>query len=732
MFSLVWLGALAAPPGACDAARVPSTPVPRVAQSTAAVDVELRSCDDALAALDADHAEQRSAAEHWLTRRIALTDGPRVRAALAHATAECRGRLVNVLASASAGFELAVQLTLDADAEVARAGHAALVERLVRWSPGWAEPPATRGQVLARLNESPGELCTLDARRAEARVDLSIGVLARAAPELPPLVLAPGVSRTAGARVQRESLTGLTSALVSQLAREHGLTLAGFDFAEFGFEATRAPPANAHPWILFHSSETSPPPAAELVATWCTLAARTDTPHVLRRDATRALGACGSPDTLAWLAQRWSTSSAPRELAWLDGLLAAVDRGVVAPLLRDANEQRWLYTYAADPALEPRAELRRERCSAIARALAATGPRTADGGEAGAGVPLPADTDAIAQWVQFVAWEGHARIGVEKAAFLDARVAELGRGARPEYAPLLFQALRTRAATRAEHATPLTLERPEPAFEWGSRTDRVDEWTRALVRSGCVPPARWDAPDALPAEWNTALRASVLAWQLAAGKPAVSARHLAAFVERGLAKGVERELATGVERGLAKGVAQPHSADATPEVRARLFALRGLALDDTRDALANALAELATRAPFADAASWAVALDTGNAELAQRVTASCLAREPLDALAAAVLGARTARGDADARERLLRALAVPAESRAAAFGLEWAVEKLRDAADRAGESALVFAVRSAQRGGGADRTGLDGVTAGRAPVPRDLAARDRELPAELP
>lgn len=711
MFALVCLGVFAARTSARELAaphapramlHAPST-APEAVSSRA--DDEPHTFDEALAALDADRAERRAAGQRWLTRALELANGPRLRAALAHASPELRGRVVDVLASADAGCELAVQLTLDADAGLARAGHDALVERLVRWSPGWAELPATRGQVLARLNETPGELCALDARRAAARPDLALGVLARANPVLPPLVLAPGARSAATAAARREPLTGLASTLVGALAREHGLALAGFDVVE-------PLPRDAHPWVLLQAggaqADTSELSAVELVAGWFTLAARAETPHELRRDAARALGACGAPAALAWLEQRWSASSEPRELAWLDGILAAVDRDVVAPRLRDAREQRWLYAYCADAALEPRPALRRERASAIARALAAAGPRTTDGAEAELGVPLPAVTDALAQWVRFVVWERRTQLGADAAAFLDARIAELGRGAQPELAPLLLQALRARAATRVDGAVPLALERPEPAFEWASRTGRVAPWTRALVSSGCAPPARWDDPAAVPVEWPHALRACVLAWQLAAGRPAEHARHLAAFVAR------------------------PTGGDADRAVRERLFALRTLAFADAQGVLARALAELAAREPFADAASWAVALDDGGAELAQRVAKQCSAREPLDALSAAVLGARVARGDEGARARLVRALATPAESRAAAVGVAWAVERLRDAADGAGERELVLAVRSLGRGGGAELAGLETLTAGAAPEPQALDAEDRELPAELP
>lgn len=678
---------------------------------------EPRTCEAALAALDADLATQREAGERWLAQHLAVADAPRVRTALARASAECRLRVCNALATASAGFELAVQLAIDPDAALASTGRDALFERVVRWSPGWAEPAATRGQVLARLNETPGHFCTLDARRAEGRVDLALGVLARGAPGLPPLVLAPGAQPTAGARARREPIAGLAATLVGSLAREHELTLAGFDFAE-------PAPHDAHPWILFHASADAPPPAAELVVSWCTLAARANTPDDMRRAAARALGGCGWPDALGWLAQRWSESAAPRELAWLDGILAAVDRAVVAPLLREHAEQTWLYAYVADPALEARPELRRERLSAIARALAAAGPRTSDGGEAGAGVPLPAETDALAQWVQFAAWEGRARLGAEAAAFLDARITELGRGARPELAPLLVQALSTRATTRVQtrnpprarpsepSVAPLVLEQPEFVYEWGSRTGRVAFVTRALAASGCAPPARWDDPAVFPRAWPLALRTSALAWELAAGSSGGSVRHLGALV------------------------AAPESGHDANSVRERLHALKPLALDDEHGAFARTLAALASESAaserLSDSALWSVALDVCDPELATRAVSECSARAPLDALAASVLGARAAHGDSGAQSRLLAALTVPAESNAAALGLDWAVERLRDSADAAGERTLVLAVRRARGGRATDSPSPGAWPAPIRPVARDLGATDRELPAQLP
>ncbi|MBK7875649.1 MAG: hypothetical protein IPJ77_07850 [Planctomycetes bacterium] len=691
--------------------------------------------EDAARRLDSDSASERARAELDLGRALGPEHEARVRALLADGSFERALRVRSALAVAPRGLDLAVRIALDgASSAPASAGAGsgardvralardAIEERIARWTPGWERAPSPRGRIIGALLGKAGELFTLDARTASGRVDRALAALARGTRSLPPIVLAPGSVTTgavssSGARAGANVLRGSADALLSQLARAHGLSVAGFGFDDdLEDRAARC--------IVLGLSEDDARSGLEFVRDAC-LAAAGASASSERSDAARVVGACGWPDGVAWLEARWraSASATARDLVWLDGLIAAADRGALAPCWRSAEEQAWCWRYVADPALEPAPTLRAERVAGIARALALAGPRDAEGGDARARAALADDAGGLANWARLVACEGWARApGVASAerTELALRASEWGRDARPAASALLHQALRALAAARGADADAFVIERPEALFEWASRTGRADGLGALLADARAAPPERWDDPAALPQGWPAPLVREACAWSACSSRPdAAFARHALALVAPQAA--AERRGATE-----ARGAQGARLA----ELRRGVELLRSLARGSERERVRAALASVATAggAGATEAAQLIAALgfDAG--------TDAVLVEPPSGLLHALALGERAARGDERALVVLVSALADATALPFAEHGLDWAVESLRARRDDDGERELVRRVRSATQEGTASlraRFRADAWPVASSPPPTDLDDLAREAPAEL-
>ncbi|MBI5362043.1 MAG: hypothetical protein HZA53_02615, partial [Planctomycetes bacterium] len=544
-----------------------------------------------------------------------------------------------------------------------------------------------RGVVVGALIGKGSELVQLDARLRSGRAGLAAAVLVRGARGMPNCVVAPGVARAAASEARERVLTAGFDGVLGQLARAHGLSIAGFGFAdEFDGRAARC--------VVLRGADEDERSGMELVASWCLLAA-SDAMAPLRREAARALGACGWPDAVLWMEERWlaSRGAAGREFVWLDGLIAAANRGALAPCWRTRAERDWIANWFADPGADREPELRRERASGLSRALALAGPRDDSGADARAWLVLDDAPGAeLANWARLVVLEG---LGIDDGAELDRRTAAWSASGR---SALVFQALRARATGAAKGG--VELARPEPLFEWASRSGRVRGLVAVLAAARAEPAAEWDDPARLPRDWPPELARAACEWELVSTRPAAAAaRHVVARLTA--ADDAERLAACELLRRCARRLGVE-----------RVRAVLGSAQYAARDELAAAL---------------------GLASAEER--AAVLARSaPNELVHALALGELAANGVAEARATLLDALRDVQTLSTALHGLDWAVASARARRDEDGERALVQAVRAAAQPVSAalrSRLAADAWPAPNVPDPVDLDALFPEAPADL-
>ncbi len=479
-------------------------------------------------------------------------------------------------------------------------------------------------------------------------------------------MLEPQIEIVARPALDAQPLEGPFDSVLSRLARAHDLELIGFGFAPEAEDAAQGAATAGARFVVLASEEAEHPRnAAERIADWC-LATDGDERLARRRSSARALGACGWPDGVRWMAERWrveravSAPSAP-DLVWLDGVLAAAGRGAIDPLLFERGEQAWLESYLADRTREPRPELWAQRALAIARALAATGRRDLDGGDLLELAPLPADDpkDDVTTWLRLIVWEGYETLGERELAALDQRIEALGARGEPARAWLLEQALRTRAALHTR-ARVLTIERPEALFERASAAGESSALGRRLRDANVAPPARWADPAQLPESMSGALRVELVRWQLARGD------------DEGAARGITALLG-----------------GADPQLLALATALRTASREQGRDVLGRALARCRAGARGQRADELSIALGF------EAVTRAELDAHDGSLLAGLKAGRAAASGSTVWRAALLQALKDPESLERGIAGLDWALEAARAALDEHSERGLIQAVRAA-------------------------------------
>lgn len=622
----------------------------------------------ALMALSAPEAQQRERAEEWLARHVDTSDFERLLASCRAGSWESSLRLRNALARAQGGLELCVRLARTQEERARFVGRSAIVERVARWSAAWVAPPEPRAEVLRGLTGRFGQWLVLDARAASGRVDLALDQLARLAAGAPPLVLEPELELTARPALAEPPLEGPFDSVLSRLARAHDLDVIGFGFSPDADESAQGAGFAGARFVVLTSEQTElARNAAERIADWC-LAADGDERLARRRATARALGACGWPDGVRWMAERWKAERIARadkapDLVWLDGVLTAAGRGAIDALLFERGEQAWLESYLADRSREPRPELWTERALAIARALAATGRRDLDGGDLLELAPLPADDakDDVTTWLRLFVWEGYASLGERELAALDERIEALGARGEPARAWLLEQALRTRAALHARGRT-LTLERPEALFARASAVGTLSALGRRLRDANVAPPARWADAAQLPEAMSNAERIELVRWQLARGEDEAASRGITALL-----------------------------GGRDPQLLELATSLRTASREQGRDVLARALERCRAGARGQRAVDLSLALGL-EAELPD----DRLACESSD-LAALRVGRAAAAGSTVMREALLAVVRKPELMERGIAGLEWAIEAARAALDERSERALIQAVRAALR-----------------------------------
>lgn len=661
----------------------------------------------ALATLSAERSAERERAEEWLARHLELSSVPVLARRCAEGGWEERLRLRSALARASIGLEPSVRLARSNEPRAAEIGRGAIVERVARWSAEWTQAPDTRADVLRALDDAIPGWFVLDARASRGRADLALDQLARCAAGAPSLVLDPNVAvGTRAGSADDEPLEGTFDLVLARLARAHDLDLAGF-----GFRAQDDEGAPRSPRFVLLSADLDAAPlaadgggAAALLARWC-LAVDGDERLALRRASAKALGACGWPDGVRWMARRWASSraSGATDRVWLDGVLTAAARGDVDALLFDRAEHEWLERYVADRSdreLEPRAELWEERALAIARALAVAGRRDLAGGDLLPFAQLPADDPRhdVTTWLRLVVWEGWRDLGERELASLDERIASLDAANSRERAFVLAQALRTRGALRVR-LRPLALAHPDLLFGEVRTEAELEALGRTLRASRVSPPAESFALANVRDELAPLARAQIVRWRLAAGD----------------VEGAARDLGTS------------SSVEATPaQLLALARALRDAARDDGRATLALALERIRAGASAARASALAMALGFTDAADARADGSS----ELLDVLA---LARAAGTGRVEARAQLVERLDDVTGLPTTLAGLEWALEAARAENDERSERALVQAVRARLRSAPAAvvaRLRPDVWPGVVLPRPIVLSEIDRELPGQ--
>lgn len=308
------------------------------------------------------------------------------------------------------------------------------------------------------------------------------------------------------------------------------------------------------------------------------------------------------------------------------------------------------------------------RADGIARAIAAVGPCGPQGEDLSAiAVENLAGLSPREQWLRLVALEGMRSSSRPAAAAVDLLLA-----ARGVPAPVVFQALRARAALlpRAEDAP--AIADPPSLLAWADIAGRGGECTRLFLELGVEPPAARETP-AGEAARPASLRLAELEWIFFGGKVPAAARRLLL-------------LSNPVERG---GLGLEALAD-----RTRVWVRQG-ARPRFEEAIAAARALDGADAERLDRLE--VLSGGGSEELRRRwieqLSPAARTREDLLCLAA-LSSAREASGARDALARSLSGTAALADAIAA---LDRAIEDLRAARREDEERTLVLAVRQLVR-----------------------------------
>lgn len=496
----------------------------------------------ALAALEAETASERLAAQRWLAARLEADDLPLVAEVAAGAGLEVRTRLIAALGADDRHLGLAALLATDHDATLRLVGRSAVRKMILRWYEDDTLTPQPMESVEVGLaGRFAGQLFSLNPRGK--RIDNAVDLLARnlgtplglqrgsVGIALDPTLYvqsaadrdprgAEGLRPVAGpARV------GASNELLFSLLRERGLTL-----ESFAFEGQRA-------WLhVVDPSSAGTQSADELLGRWVREVLES-TSRLRGAGAARALAGSGWPAALVWLEERWLLHGDANAFS---GLLLAAGRGRVAPSLARAgvvqqllaDGDRLLVESAGDPARWDAAQLvARQRVAELKRALAAVGPIGTDGADLTRVVAAGWDEATGAQRnFRMAVLAGMGRAPEE---LLERVRTWLGTEPGGPTDLQRYGALRLLAAVefaRARRPEPLVVERAFELYELAGQAGSLGAFDGWLRRAGGVPPPAWADPSMLPASMSAPLRTRVLLWHLDAEGPGpTSQRHLLAL-----------------------------------------------------------------------------------------------------------------------------------------------------------------------------------------------------------
>ncbi len=309
----------------------------------------------------------------------------------------------------------------------------------------------------------------IDPRTKDRRLDLALDQLTRFAPGSVPIVLDPDLALSEHPRDTSAvtTLAGSFERVLDEIVRLHRADLEGFavereDDAGATEDAGPELEGPRRPWIRVHRAvDTERKSAADRIVDWCVEIARPGEPA--RRSAcARALAATTWPGGISWLEER---AFAGKDDAALAGVLLAAGRGQVAPSLARPEVLRELLSSISDDR---------------ARAIAATGPIGPKGEDlAAVVVENLATLPPREQWLRLVALEGMRSPAPGVAAAVESLLA-----APRVPAPVRFQALRARAASKIAKAASVAVADAPALLAWADDAGKGSECARLLAALG--------------------------------------------------------------------------------------------------------------------------------------------------------------------------------------------------------------------------------------------------------
>jgi hypothetical protein len=439
---------------------------------------------DALSRLSASQALVRHDAERWLAVHLQPNDLPDVAQVLKDGTPEAQRRIVHLLSSDDRHLELAAQLSMEGDDDIARWGAEAVEAMYLRWNPAALDDALKPGVLPLDWETEPTTPLVFDPGHGSLwevldRLDrFGLGYAPIVVdPNLDPSIRRevedgsrPAVAASMGnIRLDWSSSIGLVCATHRVHFEVHGYRQDGLVDAE-----------DARPWVRVHTAGAAGWNASSLQLHWVRGVLKEHAPR-WNRAAARSLAASEWPAAMAWLERRWAEFDDPAGLA---GVLHAAARGRVAPVLMNADKVADL-VHTADRWLRadvPEAEVLVGR---VARALAQA--PVVDVRGRSITTPLLTglvDAEPASQWMRLVALEGQAHPDAVVAAVArDLLVAHGEPSTR-------LAALRALLACADGASEPFDIVAPVILIGHATAAGQLDGVARALAAVGARPDPR--------------------------------------------------------------------------------------------------------------------------------------------------------------------------------------------------------------------------------------------------
>tara|TARA_R110002126_G_scaffold64513_13_gene165216 strand:- start:6235 stop:8280 length:2046 start_codon:yes stop_codon:yes gene_type:complete len=554
-----------------------------------------------LGRLSAESAAERHDAERWLAVHLQPRDLPDVAQVLKDGTPEAQRRIVHLLGSDDRHLELAAQLSMEGDDDIAGWGAEAVEAMYLRWNPAARDDPLRPGQLPLDWETEPTTPLTFDPGHGSLwevldRLDrYGLGYAPIVVdPNLDPSVRRPIEGEPRGPVVPSMGNIRLDwSSSIGLVCATHRIHFEVHGFRQDGLVASD----DVRPWVRVYTPGATGWNASALQLHWVRGVLKEHAPR-WNRAAARALAASEWPAALAWLERRWVEFDDPAGLA---GVLHGAARGRVAPVLMDADTvvdlvhtaERWL---RADV---PEAELLVER---VARALAQVPAVDARGRS----ITTPlldglVDAEPASQWMRLVALEGQAHFDAAVVAVARDLLATPGEPATRLAALGALQACSEGATQPFDIAAPLVL------IGHATAAGRLEDIPRALAAVGARPDPR--APfDQLVTDGSQ--RLALVEWLALIGE---TERAVNLFLPAAEAEGLLDPLTDRVRIWVGLGQASAgrdflQELERTAAPLADRFAVRsGLATDERIESVLSHIESLEapTRADWIDVASLA-------------------------------------------------------------------------------------------------------------------------------